>query len=106
MSNQDNITVANPWGNAACLDLVSAINRSGDDSIDAAKGAEDLISVNAATGGIRTISKQKSFRRTSLNIRDITLSDFATKQYSSLSADDIVKFRPRTTASGTYTPEF
>ena len=106
MSNQDNITAANPWGNAACLDLVSAINRAGDDSIDAAKGPEDLISVNAATGGVRTISKQKSFRRTSLNIRDITLTDFATKQYSSLSADDIVKFRPRTTASGPYTPEF
>ena len=106
MSNQSALTAANPWGTAACLDLVSAINSSGQDSIDAAKSPEDLSSVNAASGGSRTISKQKSFRRSSLNITNVTLNDFVSRQYRSLSVDDVVKFRPRTSADGSYTPEF
>jgi hypothetical protein len=106
MSNQSAITVANPWESVACVDLVSAINTSGTDSVDAAKGTTDLSAVNAASGGSRTISKQKSWRRTSLTVSTVTLTDFASKQYSSLSATDIVKFRPRTKASGTWTPEF
>jgi hypothetical protein len=108
MSNQNAISVANPWGNAACIDLVSAINTAGTDSVTAAKGDADLNAVNAASGGANTISKQKSYRRTSLTVIDVTLTDFTTKQYSTISADEIEKFRPRTaaeTASG-YTPQF
>jgi hypothetical protein len=106
MSNKADLTLQNPWEDAACLDLVSAINTSGTDSVTAAKGAEDLIAVNAASGGANTISKQKSFRRKSLDVTDVTLTDFTSKQYSTISVDDIAKFRPRTTADGSYTPEF
>jgi hypothetical protein len=106
MSNKSDITAANPWGDAACIDLVSAINDNKSDSVTAAKGATDLAAVNAASGGANTISKQKSWRRKSLDVTNVTLSDFTSKQYSSLSTDDIAKFRPRTTAAGTYTPEF
>jgi hypothetical protein len=108
MSNQIDISVANPWGDAACIDLVSAINTAGTDSVTAAKGATDLAAVNAASGGASTISKQKSWRRTSLTITDVTLTDFTSKQYSTIGADEIAKFRPRTaaeTASG-YIPQF
>ena len=106
MSNQISLPAVNPWRNSACIDLVSAINTSGADSIDAAKGQQDLNAVNSSSGGSRTISKQKSFRRTSLNNTGVTLTDFASKQYSTLSTDDIIKFRPRTTADAPYTPEF
>jgi len=106
MSNQSELTVANPWGNAACIDLVSAINSSGTDSVTAAKGEDDLTAVNTATAGANTISKQKAYRRTSLDVTDYTLTDFTSKQYSSISVDDIAKFRPRTTAYGSYTPQF
>jgi len=105
MSNQTILTAANPWGTPACIDLVSAINTSGTDSVNAAKGADDLEAVNKASGAT-AISKQKSFRRTSLNVTDVTLTDFTSKQYSSISLDDIAKFRPRTTANGSYTPLF
>ncbi|MDR0302841.1 MAG: hypothetical protein LBI04_11100 [Treponema sp.] len=108
MSNQSDISVANPWGEAACVDLVSAINTSGTDSVTAAKGTDDLAAVNASSGGANTISKQKSYRRTSLTVTGDTLTDFTSKQYSSISEADIAKFRPRT-AAGTidgYIPEF
>jgi len=105
MSNKEELAAANPWGTAACLDLVSAINSSGTDSVNAAKGDEDLKAVNKASGA-NAISKQKSFRRTSLDVTDVTLTDFTSKQYSSISTDDIAKFRPRTTADGSYTPLF
>jgi hypothetical protein len=105
MSNQTALTVANPWGTAACIDLVSAINTSGTDSVNAAKGETDLAAVNKASGAV-AISKQKSFRRTSLNVTDVTLTDFTSKQYSSISLDEIAKFRPRTAADGSYTPQF
>jgi len=106
MSNQADLTAANPWGTAACLDLVSAINTSGTDSVTAAKGADDLTAVNAASGVTNTISKQKSWRRKSLDVTNVTLTDFTSKAYNSLISDDIAKFRPRTTADGSYTPQF
>jgi hypothetical protein len=106
MSNQNDITMANPWGMQECVDLVSAINTAGTDSVTAAKGEADLAAVNAASGGSRTISKQKSFRRTSLLVTDVTLTDFTSKAYNNLSLDDIEKFRPRTTADGAWTPGF
>jgi hypothetical protein len=106
MSNQNVIAEANPWGDAECVDLVSAINTTGADSVTAAKGGADLDAVNAASGGSSTISKQKSFRRTSLIVTDVTLTDFVSKQYSTLSSEDIAKFKPRTTADGAWTPEF
>jgi hypothetical protein len=106
MSNQTELTVANPWGTAACKDLVSAINTSGTDSVTAAKGETDLAAVNAASGGTNTISKQKSYRRASLDVTDVTLTDFTSKQYSTISLDDIAKFRPRTAADGSHTPQF
>jgi hypothetical protein len=106
MSNQVELTVANPWGDAACIDLVSAINTSGTDSVTAAKGAADLTAVNASSGGTKTISKQKSFRRVSLTVTDVTLADFSSVQYSSVSADDIAKFRPRSTSAGIWEPQF
>ncbi|MDR1868533.1 MAG: hypothetical protein LBQ82_00955 [Treponema sp.] len=106
MSNQTDLAVANPWGNAACIDLVSAINTSGTDSVTAAKGAADLTAVNASSGGNKTISKQKSFRRVSLTVSDNTLADFSSVQYSSVSDDDIAKFRPRSTSAGVWTPQF
>ena len=106
MSNQLDLATANPWGNADCVDLVSAINTKDQDSVNAAKGADDLTAVNAATVGASTISKQKAFRRTSLNVTDVTLTDFTSKQYSNISVDDIAKFRPRTIADGSYDPQF
>jgi hypothetical protein len=106
MSNQLDLTVQNPWGDEACIDLVSAINDSKSDSVTSAKGADDLTAVNAASGGSSTISKQKSWRRKSLDVSDQTLTDFTSKQYSSLSDDDIAQFRPRTTADKGYTPQF
>jgi hypothetical protein len=106
MSNQNDLVAANPWGDAECVDLVSAINSSGADSVTAAKGETDLIAVNAASGGSSTISKQKSFRRTSLTVTGVTLNDFTSKQYSTLSLEDIAKFRPRTVADGAWVPEF
>jgi len=106
MSNQLELAAANPWGNEACIDLVSAINTSGTDSVTAAKGENDLAAVNAASGGANTISKQKSWRRTSLDVTNVTLTDFTSRQYSTISTDDIAKFRPRTTTDGGYTPQF
>jgi hypothetical protein len=106
MANQSDITVPNPWGDANCVDLVSAINTAGTDSVTAAKGEDDLAAVNAASGGASTISKQKSFRRTSLLVTGVTLSDFTSKAYNNLSLEDIEKFRPRTVADGAWTPEF
>ena len=105
-SNQTDITAANPWGDTVCIDLVSAINDNKSDSVTAAKGATDLTAVNAASGGANTISKQKSWRRKSLDVTDVTLTDFTSKQYSSISTEDIAKFRPRTTTDGSYTPQF
>jgi hypothetical protein len=106
MSNRNDITVPNPWGDADCVDLVSAINTTVTDSVTAAKGEADLAAVNDASGGTRTISKQKSFRRASLSVTGRTLTDFTSKQYSTISLDDIAKFRPRTVADGAWTPEF
>jgi len=107
MSNNLDLTVANPWGDPACIDLVSAINDSSkNDSVTAAKGEDDLTAVNTATAGANTISKQKAYRRTGLDVTDVTLTDFTSKQYSTLTTDDIAKFRPRTTADGSYTPQF
>jgi hypothetical protein len=106
MSNQDALTEATPWGNAACIDLVSAINTAGTDSVTAAKGTIDLNAVNAASGGANTISKQKSYRRKSLIVSGVTLTDFTTIQYSTVSDADITKFRPRNTAAGTWTPAY
>jgi hypothetical protein len=105
MSNQNDLVEDNPWGDVGCVDLVSAINTSGADSVTAAKGEDDQAAVNAASGGASTISKQKSFRRTSLLITDVTLTDFTSIAYNNLSLD-VEKFRPRTTADGAWTPEF
>jgi hypothetical protein len=106
MSNQADLALANPWGDAACIDLVSAINTAGTDSVNAAKGATDLNAVNGASGGANTISKQKSFRRKSLTVSNVTLTDFTSQQYSTLNDSDIAKFRPRNSAAGSYTPQF
>jgi len=106
MSNQLDLTESNPWGDAACIDLVSAINTAGTDSVTAAKGAVDLTAVNAASGDPSTISKQKSYRRTGLTVSGVTLNDFTSKLYNKIDLDDIAKFRPRTTADGIYTPQF
>jgi hypothetical protein len=107
MSNQNNITGANPWGDAACIDLVSAVNTGGGtDSVTAAKGSSDLTAINAATAGGSTISKQKSFRRKSLTISGVTLTDFTSIQYSTVTDADITKFRPRNGAAGSWTPQF
>jgi hypothetical protein len=106
MSNQNDLAVTNPWGMQECVDLVSAINTSGTDSVSAAKGEADLAAVNAASGGSSTISKQKSFRRASLSVTGVTLTDFTSKQYSSIPLVDIAKFHPRTTADGAWVPEF
>jgi hypothetical protein len=106
MSNQADITVANPWGDEACIDLVSAINTTGQDSVTAAKGATDLTAVNGATAGANTISKQKAYRRTSLTVSNVTLTDFTSKSYNNISDGDIAKFRPRATANGSYIPQF
>ena len=107
MSNQNVLTEPDPWGKElGCLDIVSSINTVGTDTIDAAKGAVDLTAVNNASSGNNRISKQKSMRRISLTVTNVTLDDFTTKQYSSLSTADIAKFRPRTASNGKYTPEF
>jgi len=110
MSNQDTITAANPWGTAACLDLTSVLNTAAQDSIDAAKGEDDLAAVKAATASANTISKQAAWRRTSLIVTNVTLTDFTRIAYN-LAANEtndalIAKFRPRTIADGSYTPQF
>jgi len=103
MSNQDNLAVANPWGDANCIDLVSGINTSGTDSVTAAKGPVDLAAVNAATGGTKTISKQKAFRRANLTVTGVTLTDFVSISYNTV---DVEKFRPRDSSEGSWTPQF
>jgi hypothetical protein len=106
MSTRANIAAANPWGDPACVDLTSAINTSGADSIDAAKGTADLAAVNAATGGSSTISKQRSWRRTSLTNTGSTLSDFRSIHYVNVDDADMAKFRPRATSNGAWNPGF
>ena len=113
MSNQNNLTEPDPWGKTpGCIDIVSANNDTSNerDQVGAAKGADDLAAVNNASAGsgsgARTISKQKSMRRTSLNVTNVTLTDFTSRQYTTLSIEDITRFRPRTTAAGSWTPEF
>ena len=106
MSNQNNLSAANPWGDSACIDLTSAINTAPDDSIDAAKGDSDLASVNAARSGSSTISKQKAWRRPNLIVRDLTLHDFRSVSYRNISVEEISIYRPRSTNDGAYEPQF
>ena len=104
MSNQNNITSVSPWGMPECVDLTSAINSSGFDAINAAKGAEDLAAVNAASGSSRTISKQKSWRRARLVITGKTLTDFRSVSFANLSDEETAEFGPRNLKAGAWAP--
>jgi len=97
VSKQTALTLSNPWDNSThtlldpnVVDLIGARNGNSD-SVDAYKGA------------MRTMSKQNSVRRSSLTDTGDNSADFVLIDYRTA---DLTKYRPRTVADGSWTPQF
>jgi hypothetical protein len=102
VSNQTLLTALNPFdtdGNGTkvqgYVDQLGAINSTGSDEVG---GFEKAVAA--------VITKQASARRSSLADTDDNSADFVKISYNNTNLDNRAKFKPRNTASGSWTPEF
>jgi len=97
VSKQTTLTLANPWDNSTGEPLDSDLV----DLIGTRNGNSD--SVDAYKGAMRTMSKQNAVRRNSLTDTGNNSVDFVQIDYRTA---DLTKYRPRSVADGSWTPQF
>jgi hypothetical protein len=103
MSNQTQLTVANPFDTGNGSSSTGYVDMLG-------AGSNTVKVTGYETAPVDGISKQKSVRRKHLADTDNNTEDFKIHDYraptTGMSDEDVAKCRPRTAADGAWTPDF